>query len=110
MRNYGGLGLLGDSHGYTRAALEASSDGAITYNDVPWIASEEASSDDLSQVVLVGVGKEDTKKALRAEVLRWHPDKFLQKLGSRLPESERERILQRVNQVSSMLHDLYRKI
>ena len=48
-------------------------------------------------------GPEARKKRLRAEQLRWHPDKFQARFGSRLVEADKAEVLQRVSALSISL-------
>ena len=45
------------------------------------------------------------KIRIREEVRRWHPDKFLQKLGLRVVAGEKEQVMERVKSVSQALND-----
>eukprot|EP00658_Telonema_sp_P-2_P055930 TRINITY_DN44446_c0_g2_i1.p1 TRINITY_DN44446_c0_g2~~TRINITY_DN44446_c0_g2_i1.p1 ORF type:complete len:256 (+),score=34.05 TRINITY_DN44446_c0_g2_i1:121-888(+) len=45
------------------------------------------------------MGSSQRERAMKHLVLRWHPDKFFQKFGSKLRPCERDQILDRVNQV-----------
>ena len=45
------------------------------------------------------------KIRIREEVRRWHPDKFLQKLGLRVVKGERDQVMERVKSVSQALND-----
>eukprot|EP00898_Chlorokybus_atmophyticus_P008887 jgi/Chlat1/89/Chrsp1S03201 len=66
-----------------------------------------AAPDELERVVLRGVKEDEKRAAVRREILRWHPDKFMQKFGSRLDRRDHEAVLARVNVTSQMLHGLY---
>ena len=55
-------------------------------------------------------GLEAQKKRLRAEQLRWHPDKFLAKFGSRLQVVDKEGIMQHVSDLSARLVDAVRQL
>lgn len=48
---------------------------------------------------------ETKRKRLRLELLRWHPDKFMGKFGSRLREGDREAIMAQVKDIAHQLHD-----
>ncbi|KAJ7538097.1 hypothetical protein O6H91_11G033700 [Diphasiastrum complanatum] len=78
----------------------------LSYRDVPFPV-EKGEEGDLARVLLHGVPPEEQKRLLRKEVLRWHPDKFLQKCGTRLQGPDHERILGRVNEIFQALHQLY---
>ena len=55
-------------------------------------------------------GLEAQKKRLRAEQLRWHPDKFSAKFGSRLQVVDKEGIMQHVSDLSARLVDAVRQL
>ena len=46
------------------------------------------------------------RRAVQAELRRWHPDKFVARWGSRFPAEEREALLLRVKQVAQCLTEL----
>ena len=46
---------------------------------------------------------EERKRRLRAELLRWHPDKFTGHFAQYLAETDKMRILARVQEISQML-------
>lgn len=45
----------------------------------------------------------EKKRRLRAELLRWHPDKFTGHFAQYLAESDKKRILAKVQEISQML-------
>lgn len=45
----------------------------------------------------------EQKKRLRTELLRWHPDKFTGHFAAYLHDSERQSILDRVQEISRIL-------
>lgn len=64
----------------------------------------------LQAIVLYGTGSpEEERKKIRAELLRWHPDRFSNKFGSRLLPADRDAILQRVKLIAQMLNGLAKK-
>ena len=52
--------------------------------------------------------KAESKKAWQRLMMRWHPDKFNQKFGARLHENEKDKILERVKEVSQNVQALRR--
>lgn len=78
----------------------------LSYSDVPFPV-EKGKEAELARVVLHDSLPSEHKHLLRKEILRWHPDKFLQKYRSRLQGPDQERILARVNELSQALHQLY---
>ena len=51
-------------------------------------------------------GAAEERKRLRLELMRWHPDKFTAKFGSRLADDDKDKILARVTQISQQLNAL----
>jgi NF-kappa-B inhibitor-like protein 1 len=78
----------------------------LSYSDVPFPV-EKGKEADLARVILHDSPPSEHKQLLRKEILRWHPDKFLQKYRSRLQGPDHDRILARVNELSQALHQLY---
>ena len=61
----------------------------------------------LQAVALAGVnGQEERKRRLRAELMRWHPDKFAARFGRLLAEASATQISERVNETSQILNSL----
>lgn len=58
--------------------------------------------------VLLGAaqGPADVKRVLRAEMLRWHPDKFAARWAARAPPSERPRLVAAAGAVAAVLLEL----
>jgi hypothetical protein len=50
---------------------------------------------------IVGTLTRADVKAVRA---RWHPDRFMQKFGTRLAAGERDAILQRIQEVAARIN------
>lgn len=79
----------------------------LQHKDVPWPVPEGAGEQQLRDLMLHGVeGPGDIKRRLRAELLRWHPDKFEARFAARLPPAgsgERARIAAHVHEVSQLL-------
>ena len=64
--------------------------------------------DQVVSCLLQGLGRGQgvlIRSKIREEVRRWHPDKFLQKLGCRVAEVEREEVMGRVKAVAQALND-----
>lgn len=55
-------------------------------------------------------GPDSRKKRLRAEQLRWHPDKFGARFGSRLVDADKAEIMQRVSALSCSLADAVKQL
>lgn len=82
---------------------------SLGFSDVPFPV-EKAKMAELSRVILHNAPPSEHKQLLRKEILRWHPDKFLQKYRSRLLASDHDRVLERVNELSQALHQLYSSV
>ncbi|KAG0563142.1 hypothetical protein M758_8G006600 [Ceratodon purpureus] len=78
----------------------------LSYSDVPFPV-EKGKEAELARVILHNSPPSEHKQLLRKEILRWHPDKFLQRYRSRLQGPDHDRILERVNELSQALHQLY---
>ena len=50
-------------------------------------------------------GAEEVKKCIREEIRRWHPDKFLQKVGARVAPDQQQGVMDRVKGVSQALNN-----
>jgi len=48
--------------------------------------------------------KEEIKNKIREEVRRWHPDKFLQKIGERIVENEKSDVMDSVKAIAQALN------
>ena len=61
----------------------------------------------LAEFVLYGTTTvEERRKRSRAELMRWHPDKFIAKFGARLAAEDRPQILAHVNAMSQLLNSV----
>jgi hypothetical protein len=49
------------------------------------------------------------RRALRSEMLRWHPDKFEARLGRSVRPADRKRVNARVNVVAQLVADLFKQ-
>lgn len=56
-----------------------------------------------------GAGKEEQRKRLRLELMRWHPDKFQARFAKRIAAGDRERVLERVDAQTKALNALAAK-
>ncbi|KAL3153311.1 hypothetical protein ABBQ38_011655 [Trebouxia sp. C0009 RCD-2024] len=79
---------------------------AIKMADIPWLV--EDLNQDLQQLttfILYGaVTAEEQRRRSRAELMRWHPDKFVAKFGRRLDANDRHNILEKVKAISQLLN------
>uniref|UniRef100_A0A671RSV8 NF-kappa-B inhibitor-like protein 1 n=1 Tax=Sinocyclocheilus anshuiensis TaxID=1608454 RepID=A0A671RSV8_9TELE len=83
-------------------------EGLLGYDDIPWPAPR-GSLEEMVGVMLHGADRSDStvfRKVLRRQQALWHPDKFVQRCGGRLQESDRQRILDTVTGLSQELNRL----
>ncbi|XP_013403948.1 NF-kappa-B inhibitor-like protein 1 isoform X2 [Lingula anatina] len=95
---------------YEEQCLEffsGNSSSQIRYRDIPWPDKTDVWRG--AEIVTGGENRGDPtifKKYLREQRVRWHPDKFLQKCGHRLKQDEREKILEKIKEISQTLNKL----
>lgn len=77
----------------------------ITADTIPFLGfhQEEVVSALLWEVR--GGEAKEVRERIREEVRRWHPDKFIQKLGGRIVAEEREQVMERVKNVAQAIND-----
>lgn len=82
---------------------------AIHVADVPWLVDDlNEDPAQLASFVLYGaVTSEEQRKRSRGELMRWHPDKFVSRFGSRLYVHDRSKILDKVNAISQLLNKIH---
>lgn len=81
---------------------------AIRMAEVPWLV-DDLSQDlqQLTEFVMYGATTaEEQRRRSRAELMRWHPDKFVAKFGRRLEAKDRNDILAKVNAISQLLNTI----
>jgi NF-kappa-B inhibitor-like protein 1 len=92
-------------------------DRPVGFADVPWIlpppdpaggtgleSLSAEGEEELRRVVLFGAASpEERRRRLRAELIRWHPDKWQARWGRELAPAERERVLEGVTALSQAL-------
>mgnify|MGYP002631297268 CR=1 FL=1 len=96
------------------AAWEALAPGAaLTMATIPWPCRETPAvgvaigAKEVAELVLPpGLDAAQRKRALQDEMRRWHPDKFTSRWAAKLPDDEREMVLERVKQCSQALNEL----
>lgn len=76
----------------------------IRFAQVPWLVEEV---EDARAVILYGTqGRDEERRRIRTELMRWHPDKFEAKFARFLHAADRQRVLDRVKHISQMLTGL----
>ncbi|XP_043090094.1 NF-kappa-B inhibitor-like protein 1 [Puntigrus tetrazona] len=83
-------------------------EGLLGYTDIPWPVPC-GSLEEMVDVMLHGADRSDLtsfRKVLRRQQAFWHPDKFVQRCGGRLLDSDRQRILDTVTSLSQELNRL----
>ncbi|KAF8583826.1 hypothetical protein K439DRAFT_1653375 [Ramaria rubella] len=92
----------------------------LKFRDVPWpvfsvpTTTEDLTTERICSFLLYGLdmdrdatlGSKTRKERIREALLRWHPDKFEGKMGSRLDKREREVVLDGVGIVARCLNEL----
>lgn len=78
----------------------------VVFDMIPWIGVMSTSaSEEIVQLCDVGLDAsspaDEVKRVLRLVTLRWHPDKFSQTFGPHLHPDHQDRILDRVNAITS---------
>lgn len=76
--------------------------------DVPWLVEDlDQDLQQLTNFILYGaVTAEERRRRSRAELMRWHPDKFVAKFGRRLDAKDRHNILEKVKAISQLLNTI----
>ena len=76
--------------------------GVITLSDLPF---KDLKAEQILEIVTAKCGSQaaDIKKRIREELLRWHPDKFRQKLGDRIEKDQLSQVMDHVKHVSQIL-------
>ncbi|XP_054833689.1 NF-kappa-B inhibitor-like protein 1 [Eublepharis macularius] len=80
----------------------------LRYADVPW-PCPTGTAEEMAAVALHGTDPSDKaayRRFLRRQQALWHPDKFLQRCGTRLAEQDRHRILDTVTALSQAFNRL----
>ena len=94
------------------ATLDASpASQPLQYASIPWLPGGARDEDGtyLRDMLLHGVqGPVDVKKRLRAEIMRWHPDKFVARFGPRLQATDRECVISRAKEMSQLVTHVMR--
>ncbi|XP_069491078.1 NF-kappa-B inhibitor-like protein 1 [Ambystoma mexicanum] len=99
-------------HQYERRCATVFSHSAshqLRYRDIPWPGGSAGSIEDMIGVITHGVDVSDQsafRSYLRRQQALWHPDRFQQRCGTRLDETERQHILDTVMALSQRLNKL----
>ena len=117
--------VRGDASAYRRAwgvvAAMADRGEAIAHDDLPWPTSDSGEAaemrEEASRTILGGtstsvrekLSAKNARATLRAEMLRWHPDKFDAKMGGLIVEADRDRVRARVNVVARIVAALFQE-
>jgi len=77
----------------------------ISLQDIPF---DKLDASQIIEIILDGLDcsvadTEAQKKAVREAIRKWHPDKFQQKMGGRIIDSEKILVMERVKQISQVL-------
>ena len=79
-----------------------SSNNKILYSNLPF---KDVVAEDILDIILHDCNSDPVliKKRIREELLKWHPDKFKQKFGSRIDQNETENVMSHVKHISQVL-------
>ncbi|XP_063794155.1 NF-kappa-B inhibitor-like protein 1 [Pseudophryne corroboree] len=80
----------------------------LGYSDIPWPVLG-GTAKQMAQAIAAGADSSDAtsyKRYLRAQRVTWHPDRFMQRCGTRLHAKDRERVLETVTALSQELNRL----
>ena len=77
----------------------------LVFDDIPWPPEDNSQMLNLFSCD-IDQASSAFQQYIRQQRIRWHPDKFVQRCGHRLIESDKSRILDRVNMVSQALNNL----
>ena len=91
---------------YTAAGGARMQEGTLSLMQMP---RTTLAIDEVREAVLRGVARGEERRALRSEMLRWHPDKFGARLGRSVRAEDRERTVVRVNAVARMVAELFKR-
>ncbi|XP_069798792.1 NF-kappa-B inhibitor-like protein 1 [Dendropsophus ebraccatus] len=82
--------------------------GTLGYSDIPW-PLPGGTPEQMAQIIASGGDRSDAesyKRYLRVQRVTWHPDRFMQRCGSRLLAKDQERVLRTVTALSQELNRL----
>ncbi|XP_046551552.1 NF-kappa-B inhibitor-like protein 1 [Haliotis rubra] len=85
--------------------LRKDNDDQLSYSDIPWPG--RGSLHDFTEVLFCDLPDKSSakfRKYLRDQQIRWHPDKFTQKFGKRLLDTDKDKIMEKVKEISQALN------
>ncbi|XP_046332817.1 NF-kappa-B inhibitor-like protein 1 [Haliotis rufescens] len=85
--------------------LSKDNEDQLSFKDIPWPG--RGSLHDFTEVLFCDFPDKSSskfRKYLRDQQIRWHPDKFTQKFGKRLLDSDRDKIMEKVKEISQALN------
>eukprot|EP00239_Pterosperma_sp_CCMP1384_P011659 CAMPEP_0197868214 /NCGR_PEP_ID=MMETSP1438-20131217/45165_1 /TAXON_ID=1461541 /ORGANISM="Pterosperma sp., Strain CCMP1384" /LENGTH=416 /DNA_ID=CAMNT_0043486905 /DNA_START=10 /DNA_END=1261 /DNA_ORIENTATION=+ len=96
-----------DRHDAEWAKFEAwasTTEEPIAMINIPFLAADLLRQENRNTFFGYGLSRQERKACLRRLVIRWHPDKFLQKFGKQITEDDKENIIDRVTTMSQALN------
>lgn len=90
------------------ALLKNNKETPLAFSNIPW--PRDGSGAVITAEALEKMNIGENKMLLRKLQRRWHPDKFTQHFGDRLLKSDRDRILDQVNDIAKAFNSMARKI
>ena len=98
---------LADYEKHCKAIFYSNSTANLTFFDLPW--PSKGGTKEMADLVVkwseLKTG-EEKRKFLKEQQVRWHPDKFLQRCGNRLHLKDRDKIIEKVNELSQEINAL----
>lgn len=73
----------------------------VSTHDIPF---DGLSDQQIIHIMFENITDDSVNKKIKAEIRRWHPDKFKQKLGQKFVKEENDSIMKRVNLISQAIN------
>ncbi|KAF7797738.1 hypothetical protein EIP86_008938 [Pleurotus ostreatoroseus] len=86
--------------------LVEQSEGSLVFSDIPWPTLDASCIGEKEVKHFYTSSGKDTRQMVRAELLRWHPDKFGPKYLPRVQLCDRDRVKEKDDLVSRCLNEL----
>lgn len=87
-----------------KTTLDSCQGWKLKYEDIPWPSTQGENCDMNVLFDQMDSRSVEYKKYRRDQQIRWHPDKFLQRFGDSLVESDRQKVMDRVTMLSQNLN------
>ena len=92
----------------TRKQFTGNGKAQLLFDDIPWPHGPGLGIDGVEEFLFSGLDKNtaEYRVCLKKQQVRWHPDRFLHRCGTRLNGSHKTRILSKVKEISQLLNKL----